>query len=581
MDRLLMGLLGALVAFAAGLPALGDRDFWPPDEARYGEIVQARLNGVTSVWAPHSNGVLYPDKPPGYFLIIEGFARALGRFDEGVSRLPAVLGGAMCAAAVGYLSTGAFGAIGALGGILLMASTVAFSWQLRYTQMDMLVAGLVALMLTAAYRSGESGSSGWSYVAWLFFGIGMFVKGPLAAVGLVVWVAWCSFTGKHAAFWNRGSAFGAVTVVACGLWWFYLARESLRELGPDVPSQYFGTMFGTHVLERVTGGVAHDKPWYAYAYILPAMLLPATPLLLVAWSRSWIRALSPQARQLLLFALLWILLPLVLLSVSAGKRSIYLLPLFPAIGVLFAAIVAQAKLRCPSGIKVWVAAIGLLSSVAGIMVLVLTTWPTFGVDVLTSSLAVIRRLDENQVHDVLAGAHGRCLTFGGVVLLCGLVVLALSLKGRVITSVISAAAVTLVGMVLFNALLAPLGDPFISRRPIAEQARLLLAERGSDGPVYYFSHRDEAVPFYLQRVVREIGNRDRSLSIAPATENAGASSEDPKWELLQALEEPGSLAFATTKDLSEHNIELQRDVHELARGRVGSKTIVLIERMKP
>src|SRR3954447_21610992 len=87
-DLLLLALLAALLH----LPALGRRDVWNPDEARYAEV--AREMRDAGSWAlPRLDGHVYAEKPPLFFWLINASALVTGGVDETAVRVPSALAG--------------------------------------------------------------------------------------------------------------------------------------------------------------------------------------------------------------------------------------------------------------------------------------------------------------------------------------------------------------------------------------------------------------------------------------------------------------------------------------------------------
>ena len=75
----------------------------------------------------------------------------------------------------------------------------------------------------------------------------------------------------------------------------------------------------------------HPQPLWFYLTLLPALMLPWTPLLLCpSCGRGWYR--EPRRR----FLLAWFVFGLALFSTAANKFPGYVLPLLPAVGVLVA-----------------------------------------------------------------------------------------------------------------------------------------------------------------------------------------------------------------------------------------------------
>jgi 4-amino-4-deoxy-L-arabinose transferase-like glycosyltransferase len=81
-------VIGTLVFFLN----LGGRDLWDPDETRYGVV--AREMKETGQWIlPHLNGVIYAEKPPLFFWLVNLSVFILGEDSELANRLPAALAG--------------------------------------------------------------------------------------------------------------------------------------------------------------------------------------------------------------------------------------------------------------------------------------------------------------------------------------------------------------------------------------------------------------------------------------------------------------------------------------------------------
>ena len=122
---------------------------------------------------------------------------------------------------------------------------------------------------------------------------------------------------------------------------------------------------GTNMFARFFSGTSHARPFYYYAYQLPLDFLPWTLLLpaaVVALARRAKAAASatsgaqaPRAGisdgSTARFLVSWILVPLAFFSLSAGKRGLYLLPIYPALAL-------ACTLGVPRRVRALVGAIG-------------------------------------------------------------------------------------------------------------------------------------------------------------------------------------------------------------------------------
>jgi len=100
-----------------------------------------------------------------------------------------------------------------------------------------------------------------------------------------------------------------------------------------------------NLLGRFFSGTAHARPFYYYVYTTPIDFLPWTLLLPFGLPYVWARARgsiseaganSPFEASAFRFILVWIAVPLLFFSLSAGKRGVYLLPFFPPLALVAA-----------------------------------------------------------------------------------------------------------------------------------------------------------------------------------------------------------------------------------------------------
>ena len=101
----------------------------------------------------------------------------------------------------------------------------------------------------------------------------------------------------------------------------------------------YRTLFWQHQFGRfVSGELMHVQPWWFYLPRLPALLLPWAPLLLLLLVR---REGYGDPRRL--FLLLWLVLGVLLFSISKNKLPGYVLPLLPAVAALMGLGLEEAR----------------------------------------------------------------------------------------------------------------------------------------------------------------------------------------------------------------------------------------------
>lgn len=333
---------GAALLFMVGL---GGIDLWAPDEPRSGAIAEALRSGrhgPSGLILLHHNDVPYTQKPPLYFWLAAGFGSAFGRVDEWAARLPSAL--------AGIASVGATFAIARLwrwpvpmAGLAagLLATSFRFVFTARRAQLDVLLCAFellaVAVFVLIETRRGgiEQARRQPLLLVALHAALGAAapVKGPVGWLPLPVFAAALALGGRLAAF---------RALVPAWSWLFSLLPLALwiTSASALAPSGFAAEAVGANVFARFFAGTSHARPFYYYAYQLPLDFLP--------WSLLWPCAIPAFARIVrpppsapgasdrrdparLLAA--WILVPLAFFTLSAGKRGLYLLPIFPALAL--------------------------------------------------------------------------------------------------------------------------------------------------------------------------------------------------------------------------------------------------------
>lgn len=577
MKGALVFVLLLAIGLAVGLPNLGDRDFWPPDEARYGGVAAEQARGGHHPLVPHLNGKLYPDKPAVYFLAIQGSAHVLnedGAIDEAASRLPSVIAGALLVAIVGcWVTCVVCPGTGLLAGIVLLGFGL-FSWQLRYVQMDMLLAGTCGLMMVAFWRTWNGGSAWWCTLGWLALTVGIAVKGPMALLVFAAVIVWALVSRRPRAFFNRGSLVGLIAcagVIVGGVLYIRTVPEG---------ETYVDHLIGRHVVERAAKGLAHEKPWYAYLGIFPGSLLPLAPLFLLALQSGVRREISTKARPLVGFATLWMLLVLVVASTQPGKRSVYLLPIFPAAAIVLAILVngaRKADVRWPAR---YAGAVGILGCVLGGVCLGIgydesaLRWLVDQVDGITDD-RVTALLERRAFDPFTDGFREGVLGAARWIAPSALVTVIVSFTLGKRAAVGCLAAFTAITIAAGCACIAPELDGTMSRRAAASALLRVETERGTRGPISFFHHLDEGVAFYVGRPIPEV----------PGQEPGEARLDHGKEEHRKAaraavglaLATPGALMIAKARDLDRFGLVAGEHYREVSRTRVGRRWYVIME----
>jgi 4-amino-4-deoxy-L-arabinose transferase-like glycosyltransferase len=310
---------------------LGDLPFFTRGEPREGLVVWEMHSSGNWV-LPVINGEYIPFKPPLFHWLALLAGLIFGRIDEFTLRLPS----ALLAAAGGLVIYRAAARLwgeraGLIAGIVLL--TNAEWWQAGTdTQVDMALAFFISAACLYFYFLYQQRDFGLVKALGLplLLGLGALAKGPLGlAVPCVVFLTFLGLR-RDLSFVKRlhPLASAVVFLLIAGSWY----GAALWQGGPafflrQIVDENFRTAAGTY---------GHFQPAYYYVPIFLENTIPWSfffpPLALFIYQQR--KTLSERH---VLFPLTWLTAGFVFFSLSLGKRGVYILPLYPAMGLLFGA----------------------------------------------------------------------------------------------------------------------------------------------------------------------------------------------------------------------------------------------------
>ncbi len=308
---------------------VGVRPMIQPDEPRYG-IIAAEMAETGQWFALRMAGFHYYEKPPMGYWMMAASIEAFGENTYAI-RLPSALAAGISALAAWLLAVRITGRreMGPLA-FIVQATTIGPLVMGSIANLDSMFSAWVALCMVSFYAACTSTSRariGWLALAGATSGFAFLTKGLLGfaipAVTALAFLAW------ERRWWDMLRMpliplAGATMIVAPsaillhhsepGFWNYFIVVEHFRRfVNPDSNQ--------------------HGEPWWFLIVLLPVGGVMWT----LIWPRA-IRGLSLATRFNLRggvrFAVAWIIAPLVLLSMSAGKMPSYIAPLFVPIAVL-------------------------------------------------------------------------------------------------------------------------------------------------------------------------------------------------------------------------------------------------------
>lgn len=346
----------ALAVFASAFFSfnIGAYDLWAPDEPRFAQVAREMLDSG-NWFTPHVNGEPYMEKPPVFFWAIAAVSSPFGDVSALTARVPSVLAAAVTIVLTYTLALRLFNDRVAWWSAVILMTTTRFWWQARTAQIDMVLTALLMMSLYAFWRHIESPSRRWRVVFFGAIAVALLAKGPVGILfPLLLWIVY---------HWRRPDrrkqfpiAVGAGVSIVVALLWLIPARMAVAtgDAGGAIGQDFYRQVIGRAVL-----GVSKAQPPWYYFIELPIDLMPWT--LIVPWAIVWAWRNRTTDQFRLLIG--WTVPAFILFSIMAGKRQIYLLPLFPAFAILIAVSVmpllddARARYRSIAS-AVW--AVGLI-----------------------------------------------------------------------------------------------------------------------------------------------------------------------------------------------------------------------------
>jgi len=362
---------------AAAAIAIGQRvALVDPDEGRNASIALEMAAGADPL-LPRLNGLPFLDKPFLFFWLQSLAIRALGATELAV-RLPSLIASVLLVAVVALFARRLWGELPAWISAFALATsllTVGFARVASFDAVLTLATTSAAMAFFLALGAGGEPSSTSQPAAdreplltfaWIAMALGVMIKGPVALLlplGTAQTFAW--IRGVRRGPWSARGVALFVALVGGWLW-------STERAAPG--------FLRYALLEESWKRVTTDQ--YARTgpiwYFVPILLVGAAP---------WIVAAIPGARAALdrrhrehgsaLFLALWLLLPLVLFSLSQSKRPQYALPLVPAVALLAGRALAEVKLRSAFARRVAV-----FWFVSGLVLVAVGAWQSPGAELL-------------------------------------------------------------------------------------------------------------------------------------------------------------------------------------------------------
>lgn len=468
------------------------------DEGRYAEI--AREMFASGDWVTiRYNDLKYFEKPP-FHMWVTALTYTLFGLGDWQARLCVALSGMIGLVASMMAATRWFGArAGLLTGLVLVAAPM-WSVAAHFNSLDMTLSGamacVLAFMLLAQHPDASPAARrGWMWACWLAMGVAILTKGlvGIALPGLVLVLY--TLISRDFALWRRIHLFsGIALMLVVTVPWFWLVSER----NPEFPQFFF---IHEH-WQRYTSKVhSRSGPVYYFVPLLIAGFLPWLGLFPRMWQvvRGEGQALRSGARPFrpALLTAIWAIAIFVFFSLSDSKLPGYIVPIFPALGILAGSAlehITERSWRRQMLAMAVICAIGLAAS------------------------PYVATLNSDNTPNALYRPFAVWVGAAFVALLAGIWLSYRVLRRRgVFASVVTYSVAMFCGFTI-----ALLGHEVMGRKSSgADMVPAIKAVLTDDMPLYGVRMLDHTLPFYLQHTLVMVE--------APDELDFGTKQEPQKW----------------------------------------------------
>jgi len=359
---LLIVLVSGIIIFFLGLGTTGLVDETPPLFA-----AAARAMSESGDWlTPKVNGIFRFDKPPLIYWLMGVFYslpknEIWDTFGTISARLPSALGSLFLMLMIGdtlfcwpqkgdrQFLTPIVASLGfALSPLIIIWSRTAVS--------DSLLTGTLGISLLLFWRKMASDNNKQCISAWVFLGLAILTKGPVAFILATLTITffllcqknWISLLCKI----NPKKGFLITSLISMP--WYIL--ELIKEGKP-----FWDNFFGYHNFQRYTSVVNnHAEPFWFFFYIMILASLPFTPFLyhgIFNAFKDFLKSLKENfnvTETLYTYSLCWLTSVLIFFSISATKLPSYWLPAIPAAAILISNSFISLKNASKSYLYLWI-----------------------------------------------------------------------------------------------------------------------------------------------------------------------------------------------------------------------------------
>lgn len=303
---------------------------WNNNEPRYAHTARNMLESGDWI-TPQYKGKLRTDKPILTYWLIAASSKLLnhGKVNEFTARFPFAVMGMLGVIILFFFGRAIYGDLAGFISALALLFTNEYTLTARRSIPDMALCFFILVTLFLfyqGYRSAERKRLFYT-LAYIPAALGFLTKGPVAVIipGGTAFI--------YLAVRRDLRELKRLLVIAGIILFLVIVLPWFLTVTPEFSKEFFLL----HNVKHALVGLAHQKPWYFYFPSLPVCFAPAS-LFLPAGVWLWLKE-RDRANSLLLLPLIWFFLTLLIFSMAAAKRVVYLLPVAPALALLTGIVV--------------------------------------------------------------------------------------------------------------------------------------------------------------------------------------------------------------------------------------------------
>jgi 4-amino-4-deoxy-L-arabinose transferase-like glycosyltransferase len=483
------------------VPSTLNRDLHYRDELRYTEVAR-EMSETGNYFVPHLGGRIYTDKPPFYFWILILSKKIFGEYSAAAMTAPSIISAMIIILLTFYFAKSILEKKYAfLAGVILATTLLFFSLSI-FVRMDLLMMVFIVASLFSFFKAYQNQNRYLYFLFYLFMAAATAIKGPAGfLIPLVIITGFLAWDNNLKELKKMKLFKGALIFISVILLWLIPAfifggREYIYHL---VILQTFG---------RAVDSFAHSEPFYYYFMTLPVTLLPWTLLLVSSFFYvfKYKKTISTELK----FFLSWFILPLILFSLFSGKLVFYLLPIYPAAAVLTAYLCRQV-IAGQADKKFLVIPV--------LIIIVIITAAYFFIPENIEGYNLKKLLNP---------------TFISLIVIL-LAFLPLYLKQKYLSLVYFLAAVILIFSLNLNFLIVPLASRNYTKKPIAEELKMLREEKNIENIAAYRYGQPETLAVYTDFLIQDIGSKDSLINYLQQNQEAVILISEDNWKEIKDI----------------------------------------------